>query len=369
MLVRKIKLCHVVCDLTNGGVEAILLSYFSHMDLSPFDLHLITYGVTVPACADRFRRLGFVIHAITPKRAGLFKSLREMDGVMRAAKFDIVHAHLTEWNALALFFAWRHGARMRVSHSHLAGVPKGLAARALFCVQKALGKLFATDWYACGEAAGRSLFGKRAARNGRVFVLKNVIDVKRFAPNEAVREQTRKELGIAQSALCVGHVGRFLEQKNHLFLLDAFAALKVKRPDCVLLLAGVGERMGAARDKAQSLGLQDAVRFLGARDDVHRLMQAMDVFVLPSLYEGFPVCTLEAQAAGLPCLIADTVTPAAKLRPNAAFFPLRSDAGAWADAILKAAGLPRERGAGPLAAYDIAQNAKNLLSRYLHAMR
>ena len=169
-----------------------------------------------------------------------------------------------------------------------------------------------------------------------------------------------------RKALCVGHVGRFLEQKN-LFLLDAFAAL-TKRPDCVLLLAGVGERMGAARARRKAWA-QDAVRFLGARDDVHRLMQAMDVFVLPSLYEGFPVCTLEAQAAGLPCLMADTVTPAAKLRPNAAFFPLRSDAGAWADAILKTAGLPRERGAGPLAAYDIAQNAKNLLSRYLHAMR
>lgn len=167
---------------------------------------------------------------------------------------------------------------------------------------KPLIKRYATDLFACGEEAGRWMFGTDDFK-----VIRNCIDVDAYAFDRVVREDARRELGISADAPVVGHVGRFDAVKNHSFLLDVFAELLKEMPNAVLLLAGDGSLRPEMEDKARKLGIGGSVKFLGIRSDVPRLMQAMDCFVMPSLYEGLPMVLVEAQATGLPCLISDGI--------------------------------------------------------------
>lgn len=160
---------------------------------------------------------------------------------------------------------------------------------------------------ACSDRAGEWMFGDRWMAEGKVTVLPNGIPLREYAFQPDVRRQVRDSWHVGVNTLVVGHVGRFTTQKNHSFLLEIFAELHRKQPDSLLVLAGVGELQDAARSKAEELHLTDSVRFLGFRSDVAELLQGMDIFLMPSLYEGFPVTGVEAQAAGLPCVFSDTI--------------------------------------------------------------
>lgn len=330
----KKRICNIVCDITSGGVESVLINYFSHMDLSNYELDLMTYGIASESCAEKFRKLGFNIIVIPPKREGFFRSVREMDNVIKAGKYDILHAHLTEWNCIPMFLGWKDGVKMRISHSHMADFPKGWKAKLLFYVQKLLNKEFANVLCACGEDAAKYLYGEKLYRSGRVQVLNNAIDVQKFEHNDTVREEVRGELGIGESTLCVGHIGRFLEQKNHTFLIDIFAELVKLHPNSCLLLMGIGELEEKIRVKVVNLKLTDQVRFLGVRNDPERIYQAMDVFCLPSLYEGLPVVGIEVQAAGIPCVMSDKVSQKVKITPLVNMLGLEEEAKTWAKKLL-----------------------------------
>lgn len=361
---RKIRICHVIGDFVNGGAEAVLYNYFSHMELERFEVHIIGHGVKVQACADRFAALGFTIHNIPPKRVSFIKSCRAMDAIFKAYQFDIVHSHLTEWACVPLLLAWKDGVKVRINHSHMAENPTGLR-KLYYGVRIGLGRLAATDDFACGYAAGQYLFGKRRMAQGRVTVLPNAIEVKRFRYDEAARCRLRAALGIAPDTVVLGHVGRFFTQKNHPFLIDIFAAYQQRNPNSRLLLLGDGENRAMIQARVQEMGLSDQVFFAGNRDNIAEWYQAMDVFLLPSFFEGFPVSGVEAQAAGVPCLFADTVTSEVRLSPYVQFLPLSASADAWADAICKALD-GHDRAAVSLPdRYDIVQTAAGLQRFYL----
>ena len=190
---------------------------------------------------------------------------------------------------------------MRIAHSHSSRQDKDLKyPMKLVC--KRLIRREATDLFACGIDAGKWMFGTDDFR-----VLRNAIDVDDYAFDAECRERVRRELHIGENALAIGHVGRFAPAKNHAFILDVFAGALKLHPDAVLILVGDGELRPEAERRAQSLGVYDSVRFLGVRSDVAGLMQAMDIFLMPSVYEGLPLVLVEAQAAGLPCLISDSI--------------------------------------------------------------
>lgn len=333
----KKRICNVVCDITSGGVESVLINYFSHMDLSKYELDLMTYGVASESCAEKFRKLGFNIIVVPPKRKGVVRSVREMDKVIRVGKYDVVHAHLTEWNCIPMFLAWKCGVKKRISHSHMADYPDTLKRKILFLAQRILNRVFANEYCACGEDAAKYLYGEKMYQCGRVKVLNNAIDVQKFERNDAVRNDVRHELGIAKSTLCVGHIGRFLEQKNHSFLIDIFAEMVKLHPDSTLLLMGIGELEEKIREKVLNMNLTDKVRFLGVRNDPERVYQAMDVFCLPSLYEGLPVVGVEVQAAGVPCVMSDRVSSKVKITPLITMMGLQCSPREWAYALIKSA--------------------------------
>ena len=256
---------------------------------------------------------------------------------------------------------------VRIAHSHSSRqdrdykYPLKLACKRLIPRE-------ATHLFACGVDAGTWMFG-----TDDFSVIPNAIDVDNFAFDEKTREKKRLELGIPTSAVVVGHVGRFSPVKNHPFLVDAFAGYRRYNPNAILLLAGDGPTRAAAESYAMGLGLQGSVRFLGVRSDVADLMQAMDVFVLPSHYEGLPVVLVEAQAAGLRCLVSDGVPSDCDISEGAVErLPLDGGASEWASALSRIVENPvnRRRGAADIkrAGFDVGAVSAQLQRFYLSSV-
>ncbi len=330
---RKIRICHVIGNFVNGGVESVIYNYFSNIDLNTYEVHIIGHGIRVRECADRFVNMGFLIHNITPKSVSFSKSLKEMEAIFREYKFDIVHSHLTEWACVPMFLAWKCGIKVRINHSHMAEKPHGFKDIIYYGIRLSLGRLFSTAYFACGRDAAIYLFGKKAVEGGKVTILPNAVDYEQFKFSRERRQEIRMEESIEDSTIVVGHVGRYFEQKNHRFLIQIFDEFHKKQPNSELVLLGDGELMELIKQRVNEMKLDNAVRFLGNRNNVADWYQAMDVFVLPSLYEGLPVVGVEAQATGLPCLFSKGITPEIQISPNASFMDLEAGAGEWANKI------------------------------------
>ncbi len=225
---------------------------------------------------------------------------------------------------------------------------------------------YLTHLFMCGAESGRWLYGKE--NENRFIMLNNAVDASAYTYNPAKRTEMRLQLELTDE-LAVGHVGRFNQQKNHPFLLEIFAALLKKEPNAVLLLVGGGTDMQRIQAKAQTLGVAEKVRFLGVRSDVTDLMQAMDVFVFPSLYEGLGIALIEAQAAGLPCVVSDTIPHEAYLTDLVDSESLSAPAEKWAEKILAKQAIPRTDRRTEIAAhgFDITTEAVKLQEFYINA--
>lgn len=363
------RVAQVIGRLSAAGVEAVVNNYCREMEPSRIQFD---YFIDDDSPCDPPREMierGARYFRIPPSSHPL-RRVRALQKLFKDNGYRIVHAHMNALNQMVLFAAWRAGVPVRISHSHSTSDP-GEGARAL--VKEALrctGGWFATDRMACGEAAGRWLFGDRAYDAGRVMLLPNAIDLDRFAYDARARQQLRAKLGL-DDRFVVGHVGRFMRQKNHAFLLEAFAALAAQRPDALLLLVGDGALRERCECLAREKGIAGSVRFLGIRSDTARLYSAMDVFVLPSLYEGLPVVGIEAQAAGLPCLFSDHVSKEVDATGNVRFLPLNAEA--WVQALKTCAGwseVERMQASRGLVGgtYDLRARGKQLQERY-EAMR
>jgi len=260
-----------------------------------------------------------------------------------------------------LFAAWRARVPVRICHNHTtAHWGEGLKTLLKY-ILRPFNKLFAAEYFACGEAAGRWMYGDRCFDAGKVTVMPNAIDTGRFAFDPEAGRALREKLGIPPGAFVIGHVGRFMYQKNHDFLVDIFAEVLSQKPEARLLLIGEGSLMGQVREKADRLGIGGKVIFTGARADVDKLYSVMDLFCLPSFYEGMPVVSWEAQANGLPCVFSDRVSREAGRSEDCRFLPLALGAKGWAEALLE--GGPRERNAVP----EIRQCAAWLAGFYTEA--
>ena len=359
---KKIKVCHVIGNFVNGGVESVIYNYFSNINLNKYEIHIIGHGIRVQECADRFVDMGFIIHNITPKSVSFSKNLKEMETIFKEHQFNIVHSHLTEWACVPMFLAWKCGVKNRINHSHMAEKPQGLKNKIYYGVRLYFGRIFSTDYFACGRDAGIYLFGQRAVDSGKVTILPNAVDYNKFKFSRGKRQEIRKKESIEDSTIVVGHVGRYYEQKNHRFLIKIFDEFHKIQPNSKLVLLGDGELMESIKQQVKEMKLDNVVCFLGNRSDVADWYQAMDVFVMPSLYEGLPVVGVEAQATGLPCLFSKGITSEIQISPNASFIALEAGAGKWANKINEMVSLNNTRDNVILDhdRYDIKKNAATL---------
>ena len=323
-----VRIAQVVGKLSAGGVESVVYNYYRHIDHTKFQFDFFIDADSTCPSRQELIDMGARYFVVPP-----YQKLPQYIGVLtrlfRENHYSIVHSHMNTLAVFSLFAAWAAGVPVRICHNHSTAGPGETAKNIMKYLLRPFAKVFATDYCACSRYAGEWLFGRRAMERGEVTVFQNAIELDRFRFRADVRDAVREKLNL-DSQFVVGHVGRFCVQKNHEFLIDIFAEVYKLREDAILLLVGDGPLMGNVKEKVHRLGLDGAVRFLGVRDDVDRLYQAMDVFVLPSRYEGLGIVNIEAQAAGLPCIVSDRVTREAAVTENITFLPLCAGAKVWA---------------------------------------
>lgn len=329
-----VKIAHIIGKTENGGVEAVVMNYYRHIDRSKIQYDFIfDYDSSDPILLDEVEALGggFII---VPPYQNILENQRVLCKFFRRNNYPLVYSHLNTLSVFPLFAAWRMGVKIRVAHNHSTAGKGEFKRNMMKYALRPFAKIFPTHLCACSEYAGRWLFGDKAMDSGRVKVWNNAIETERYAYNEPVRNEMRQSLKLTDKFV-VGHAGRFATQKNHSFLVEIFAEIHKRREDSVLLLAGDGPLMESVKEKVSQMGLNDCVIFLGSVQGMERYYQAMDVFILPSLYEGLPVVGSEVQVSGLPFLCADTVTPETKFCDNLRFMSLNKSAGEWADEALR----------------------------------
>lgn len=357
-----IRVLHIVPALDGGGVENLLLNYYSHMNKDKFVFDFIVHGKNVGALESVFEKMGSKIYHIPPKHESFLQNLKAMQRIINDGNYDVVHAHQGAIGTFPMYFAKKAGVRCRITHSHVAFMRESLLRKIINKFLLIFLKKYATDWFACGTDAGRFLWGDNAVNNGKVHVMNNAIEIDKFTFNPLIREEMRHQLDV-DGKFVIGNVGRLSYQKNHEFLIRVFNEIYKLEKNGVLLLVGRGELEDDVRQQVEELGLTEAVKFLGIRNDVPSLLQAMDVFLLPSRYEGLPVVLVEAQAAGLVSVVADTITKEVKVTDKVIYISLEESYLGWANEVLMFTNGYERKDTFPqmqLGGYDILQEAKKM---------
>ena len=303
-----------------NGVESVIMNYYRHLDHSRVQFDFICDEDSTRIPYDEIKKLGGRVFLV-PKYQNLPKYLKALEKLFKENQYRIVHSNINTLSVFPLYAAKKAGVPIRISHSHSTSNPKEWKRNLIKNILRPFSKRYATDYFACSELAGRYLFGNKAFDQGEVKIIHNAIDVEKFKFDEVARKKLRKEFGIKDSTVVIGHVGRFVQQKNHAFLVDVFKEYHKKNPDSKLLLVGSGPLEDEIKKKVEKLDLKDSVLFLGQRDDINKLYSVMDIFCLPSLYEGLPVVGVESQAAGLPIIFSNGVSHEAIISKNAKIVP------------------------------------------------
>ncbi|MBE6596319.1 MAG: glycosyltransferase family 1 protein [Ruminococcaceae bacterium] len=317
-----------------GGSQALVINYYKAIDRTKIQFDFIVDHPDRMALAEVVRSLGARIYKM-PRFTG--KNYFQIKKAWKKffsehPEYKILHSHVRSYASVYIPIAKKYGVKT-IIHSHSTSNGKGVAAISKRILQFPL-RYQADYLMACSNEAGQWLYGKKACLKDNYFFLPNAIDVEKYRYRKEISEEYRKQLGL-ENKFVIGHVGRFHEAKNHMFLLDVFAEVRKKRTDAVLLLVGDGDLRGQIEEKIRSLDLDEYVVLTGNRNDVPQLMQAMDVFVFPSKWEGLPVTVVEAQAAGLTCLVSDTVTRDVNTSVLVKYLPINKGINLWVDEILK----------------------------------
>lgn len=356
-----IRVLHVVTYMGRGGLETMLMNYYRNIDRTNVQFDFLVHRDFEADYDKEILALGGKIYhmsRLVPWSRSYKRNLTQF--LLKHSEYKIVHVHQDCLSSVVLKCAEKAGIPVRIAHSHNANQDKNIKYP-IKLFYKRLIPQYATDLFACGEDAGNWMF------SGASFtILNNAIPADEYRYNSGTRKRMRSELGITDSFV-VGLVARFSEQKNHEFLLEVFEELYRKNKDSVLLLVGDGDLKDKIQHKAEQKGISDHVLFLGVRSDVPDLLQAVDVFVMPSNYEGLTLSAIEAQAAGLPCVISNYIPIEVKKTNLVHQLHLNRTPEDWADYILRFQYHIRSDTYDQIkeAGYDVESNARWLQKYYL----
>lgn len=301
------RVLQIAVGINGGGVGAVLLNYYSHMDHNDVkfdividDLPSVKNGSLNEAT---FKQMGCNIFRVTPKSVNLRENIRQVSEIMKNGNYDVLHSNMEEWSALYCCIAKKHGINTRIAHAHLAYVNTPSLIKKMYNrVLKTGLKHYATDFFACSRDAGKYLFGDSILKKDNFKVLPNAIETDKYIYNCETRNRIRKEFGISNNTFVVGFVGRLYYQKNPERMIRIFNEICKKHTDSQLVIVGDYKsysKFSELTDYAKKNGIYNQIIYTGLRQDVPDVMQAFDAFVLPSRYEGFGIVYIEAQTAGL----------------------------------------------------------------------
>ena len=324
----------IIGKMHSGGKKNLVMEYYRNIDKSKiqFDFFCDADSNAIPQ--QEIEQLGGRVYQIAPYQ-NIFKNMCQMRDICRKNKYKIMHSYNGTMNLFSMSVGWQCGIPVRISES-ISMAHSADKKTILKNILKPFSKMFATHFMANGEACGRWQFGDKLFDEGQVKVFKTVINTDINKYNEELRYITRKEYNIEDN-IVIGHIGRLTEQKNTLFIIDIFYALVKKEPTAKLLIIGDGNLREAMLAKIHRYGIEDKVLYLGRREDIPQFYNAMDCFLLPSLYEGLPVVGVEAENCGLPMFFSTEIPEeSSACKDLGVFMSLTQSPEEWADRILEA---------------------------------
>lgn len=366
---KPLRILQVFARMDRGGAETMIMELYRNIDRSKIQFDFVVHTKDKCAFDEEIIGLGGKLYRV-PKYTGInhSKYKKVWNSLFSTyPEYKIIHAHVRSTASIFLKIAKRYGLTT-IAHSHSTSNGYGIGASIKNALQKNL--LSYSDFLlAASEEAGKWLFGSEAIKEDNFFVLNNAINTEKFIFNKEIREEVRKKMKIDTKTV-IGHVGNFKKEKNHKFLIDIFKEYHTINPNSILMLVGEGNLEDTIKNKVKDYGLLDSVLFLGSRSNVNELMQAMDVFVFPSLFEGLGIVAIEAQAAGLPTLVSDTLPIEVKVTDIIDFISLNASFKEWENAIFKKTNYRREDKKIEViqAGYDINTTVEFLKTFYLELL-
>lgn len=329
--------------LDAGGAESLIINLFEKMDKNRFDVDFLVYENKTYFYNDKVKKLGGNVIALSKKESRflpirLFKRWMNLYILLKDGQYNVFHCNCDfSLKFVELFIAKKAGIKKRVCHSHNSALDtttlKGKISYVVHMVCRPLLVYFATDLIACSEEAADWLFGQNSKKRHGAIVINNGIDAAYYEFDKGTRDTYRFKMGVKNEIL-LGNIGRFTPIKNQRYLIDIIKSAKKRDLTVKAVLIGDGELLDEVKAYARESDVEDRVIFTGATKNVRDYLMAMDCFVMPSLYEGLPVSGIEAQAAGLPCVMSDTITNKLDVTGNIKFLPLTDSANKWLEAII-----------------------------------
>ena len=333
-----IKVLQCVSNMDRAGIETMLMNYYRNIDRDKIQFYFLCNKRKSGAYDEEIMNLGgkiFYSPGLNP--IYFFKYIKEVKKIIVDNAIDIVHVHNGAFGLQALIAAKIAGVKVRISHAHGTRIDVNLKM-ILKLVYKSKLKKYANQYWGCGIDAIEYYFGKEIIKNNNYYLLTNAIDVDKFRYNEKIRNKIRNELNIKNDEILIGHVGRFMTQKNHRFLINIFEKCLKNNNNYKLLLVGDGELIDSIKLIVKNKNLEDNVIFVGNIPNTNEYYSAMDLFILPSLFEGLPVVGIEAQTNGLNCIFSDSISNEVAKTPNVDFISLNANLEDWIQLIELKAG-------------------------------
>ncbi|MBQ3664770.1 MAG: glycosyltransferase family 1 protein [Lachnospiraceae bacterium] len=343
-MAKKRKVLHVLYSLNSGGAESFILNVYRNIDRSKvgFDF-LLRSPHSNEAYLEEVKEMGSKVYVTSAYPRRLLRNAMEVSKIIKQGGYEIVHVHANSlFYVTPLILAKMYHVPCRIVHSHNSTTSFGVLCKSVHYFNRNFIDFFVTHKLACGKLAGKWMYGNR-----KFQIVSNAVEIDQYLFDEDVRNRKREELGIG-NRFVVGMVGRLSKQKNHEFMLKVFSRFvkqycsesgNLDGTSCkkqpLLLLVGEGELRNELEEMVKKYHLEKYVMFTGQRQDVNELLMAMDLFVLPSFYEGLPFALVEAQVAGLPCLVSDTVTDEVTLSGKIEYLPISIGEKIWVDRMMK----------------------------------
>lgn len=361
----------IVGKMDSGGKKNLIMEYYRHINREKIQFDFICDSDSQAIPEQEIKSLGGRVYRITPYQ-NIIGNMYDIYKLCKINHYSIIHAYNSTMNVFPMFVGKISGIPVRINES-LSMAHKGDWKTILKKPLRLMSKWFSNCYMSCGRDCGHWQFGDKLFNAGKIDIFKTVIDTKFNAFDPYIRAKVRREFDW-ENKIVIGHIGRFTPQKNSVYLIEIFAAIAKKEPTAVMCLIGDGELKGKVFAKIKELGIEDRVNYLGRREDIQQFYNAMDAFLLPSLYEGLPVVGLEAESSGLPMFFSTEITTEANACELGHFISLDASADEWADEVLKAVkhNMPIRRSHAKEvkeAGFDSASEALRLQKYYIEAVK
>lgn len=369
-----IRILNLFTIMNRGGAETMVMNYYRAIDRSKIQFDFMVHRQERGAYDDEIEAMGGRIFRMCPiYPQNLFRYQQMLKEFFdNHPEYQILHSHMSELGYFAFKEAIKHNVPVRICHAHsspnfkiesfkekLKVLPREILARGM--------RKLSTDFFVCSRIAGDWLFGKK--NENKFIMMNNAVNASSFAYDKKTADKIKSEMKW-KDKIVVGHVGRLIIPKNHTFLIDIFQQFHVKHPQSILVLVGDGDQRENICNKIKKLNLEDSIILLGFRSDTANLYKAFDIFVFPSLYEGLPVSLVEAQSAGLSCIVSNTISTQAQILSNYSILSLKDSPEIWVNEIEKHLHDKRENTIANIrkAKFDIYSNAEWLTNFYLNKL-